>query len=86
MAEREKTEGLGISGFTLGVLAIIFSGWIGLIISIIGFSFSIVQQKRHKTKMGKTGIILNVTAAVLSIVVIILYPKIAPLLNQIPSA
>ncbi len=86
MAEKE-TEGLGISGFTLGVLAIIFSGWIGIVIAIVGLVFCLVQQKKHKTKLGKAGVILNIAGIILSIAVIVLYAKfIAPLLNQLPSA
>jgi len=83
MAEKERTEGLGISAFTLGVLGIIFAGWIGMVISIVGLTFSIIQQKRHKTKMGKTAFILNVIGIILSILVVVLYAKFVPLLNQL---
>jgi len=85
MAEKEKTEGLGISAFTLGVLGIIFSGVMGMIISSVGLALSIVQQKRHKTKMGKTAFILNVIGIALSIVAVILYAKLAPYLNQLQA-
>ncbi len=81
--ERSK-EGLGISGFTLGVIGIVFSGWIGLMISIVGLIFSLVQQKRHKTSMGKIGVILNIIGIVLSILIVVLYSNyIAPLLNKV---
>jgi hypothetical protein len=83
MAEKEKTEGLGISAFTLGVLGIIFSGWIGMVICIVGLVFSVVQQKRHKTKMAKTALILNVIGIVLSILVVVLYSYLSPYLNQL---
>jgi len=83
MAEKEKIEGLGISGFTLGIMGIIFAGWIGMIICIIGLIFSFVQQKRHKMKIAKVGVILNIIGIVLSIAVIVLYAKIAPLLSQV---
>jgi len=86
MAEKEKTDGLGISAFTLGVLGIIFSGWIGMVISVVGLIFAIVQQKRHKTRMGKTALILSIIGIVLSILVVVLYAKIVPLINQFPSA
>jgi vacuolar-type H+-ATPase subunit I/STV1 len=87
MADKEKTEGLGISGFTLGILGIVFSGWIGLIISIIGFMFCFVQQKRHKEKLAKIGIILNLIGAALSIAYIILsYTVLGPLLNSVSGA
>jgi hypothetical protein len=85
MAEKEKTEGLGISSFTLGVLGIIFSGVMGMIISSVGLALSIVQQKRHKTKMGKTAFILNIIGIVLSILAIVLYAKLAPYLNQLQA-
>jgi len=83
MAEKEKTEGLGISAFTLGVLGIIFSGWIGMVISLVGLIFSVVQQKRHKTKMAKTALILNVIGIILSILVVALYAYLEPYLTQI---
>ena len=84
MAEKEKTEGLGISGFTLGVIGIVFSGWVGLIFSVIGLIFCFVQQKGHKTRFGKAGVILNIIGIVLSILIIVLYSKfIAPLLSQV---
>ena len=83
MAEKEKTEGLGVSAFTLGVLGIIFAGTYGVIISIAGLIFSIVQQKRHKTKMGKTALILNAIGILLSIIAVVIYTKLTPLLNQL---
>ena len=87
MADKEKTEGLGISGFTLGVLGIIFAGWVGLIISITGFMFCFVQQKRHKDKLGKIGLILNIIGIVLSTAFIILsYTVLGPLLSKVSGA
>jgi hypothetical protein len=82
MAEKEK-EGLGISGFTIAVLGIVFSGWVGLILSIVGLVFCFVQQRKYKTKLGKIGLILGIIGIVLSIAIIVLYSKIEPLLNQI---
>ncbi len=88
MVEEKKTEGLGISGFTLGVLGLILSGWVGLIISIVGAIFCFIQQKRHKTSLGKVGFIVNVIGIILSLAVIILYSTVLePLLNNsFPSA
>jgi uncharacterized membrane protein len=86
MAEKEKTEGLGISGFTIGVLAMILSGWVGLIMAVVGLIFCLVQQKSHKTRFGKAGVIINIIAIVLSAAIIILYTSyIAPLLSQVSS-
>lgn len=79
-----KSEGLEISGFTLGIIAIVFSGLVGIILSIIGFTLCMIQQKRKKNKLSKSGLILNVIAFVLGILLIILYSYIAPLLNQLP--
>ncbi len=76
-------EGLGISGFTLGVLSILLAGGGGVFMSIIGFIFCFVQQKKNPTELGKYGIILNVIGFVLSIIFIIwLIPLIA---QQIPG-
>jgi hypothetical protein len=83
----EKSEGLGISGFTLGVMGIILSGWIGLITSLVGLMFCIIQQRKHKTRFGKIGFILNLISIALSIAFLVLYSTvIGPLLNQFPSA
>jgi hypothetical protein len=69
MAEKKEVgEGLGISGFTLGILSIIWLGYIGLLMGIIGFIFCSVQQKNKKTKLGKAGKILNLIGFILSIV------------------
>lgn len=74
----KKGEGLGISGFTLGIMGIIFAGWIGLIIAIIGFIFCAIQQKQNKTGLAKTGIILNIVGFVISVaflIIITYYPQ-----------
>ncbi len=73
MAKGNKSEGLGISGFTLGVLSIPLIGGIGLIISIIGFIFCLKQQKQHPIKLGKYGIVLNVIGFCLSAAALIVY-------------
>jgi uncharacterized membrane protein len=83
MAEKEKSEGLGISGFTLGILGVISFGWGGLIISIVGFMLCFVQQKRYRNKFGKMGLTLNIIGILLSIAFIILsYTVLGPLLNK----
>ena len=74
----KKGEGLGISGFTLGIMGIIFAGWIGLIIAIVGFIFCAIQQKQNKTGLAKAGIILNIVGFVISVAFLILvtyYPQ-----------
>lgn len=73
-------EGIGISGFTLGILSILLVGYIGLPIAVTGFVFCFFQQKKNPTKLGKTGVILNIIGFVLGLITIFwLYP----LLSQI---
>ena len=91
MAKKEGGEGLGISGFTLGIMSIIMAGWLGLILSIVGFSFCMIQQKKHKTKLGKAGMILGVIGFILSVAWIIYYtiyllPQLQGLAQSFPVA
>jgi hypothetical protein len=74
-----KGNSFGASGFTLGVLSVVSFGIIGLFMSVIGFIFCFVQQKKKPTKLGKAGLILNLLAFVLSVVYIV---WLAPLLTQ----
>ena len=68
MAKKEKrkealvteSQGLGISGFTIGVMSIILAGWLGVFTGIVGFIFCRIQQKRNPTKLARIGIILNI--------------------------
>lgn len=79
MAKQSKkiksAEGLGISGFTLGILSIILAGWIGIMVSIIGFIFCFIQQRKYPTKLGKAGLILNVIGFIVSVILIIIFIK-----------
>ena len=83
MTEKESVgNGLGTSGFTLGVLSIIFAGWMGIIIAVVGGIFCFVQQKNKKMRIAKVGLILNIIGFVVSISFIFLYSTlIAPLLE-----
>jgi vacuolar-type H+-ATPase subunit I/STV1 len=85
---KDSQEGLGISGFTLGVLSIILAGSIGLITSIVGFIFCYSQQRKSPMKLGKVGIILNIIGFVVSIVfiVVLMIPSIADQINNFPGA
>ncbi|MCF7910455.1 hypothetical protein K9L16_02170 [Candidatus Pacearchaeota archaeon] len=84
---KELGEGLGISGFTLGVLSIILAGWVGILTSVVGFVFCYSQQKNMPTKLGKTGLILNIIGFVISLIFVIIFvSQIYPLINaQIPA-
>ena len=80
MAEKEKKEKerfgneLGVSGFTLGIVSIVLSGWIGLIIATLSIIFCILQQRKKKIKLAKIGLILGVIGFILSILFIFLGP------------
>lgn len=69
--ERKKNpESAGVVGLTLGIISIVmflFFPPIGILLSIIGFIFSIKQQKKQKTRAGKVGLILNIIGLVLNI-------------------
>lgn len=69
-------EALGIAGFTLGIVSlvmILFSPFLGVVLSIIGLIFCLVQQKKQKTKTARIGIILNGISLILNIAWWILY-------------
>ena len=68
-------EGLGIAGFTMGVLSVILAGWLGIGIAIVGFIFCLVQQRKNPTKLGKVGIVINVVGFVVSILFIVVFVK-----------
>ena len=79
-------EALGIAGLTLGIvgLAYMIVNWfLNLPLFIVGLIFSIIQQRRKKTKIGLAALIINIVGIVLSIVlliVVIIY--IMPLMAQ----
>ncbi|MFW6282981.1 MAG: hypothetical protein ACOC1P_02920 [Minisyncoccales bacterium] len=70
--EERTNEALSISGFILGILSILFLGAKGMIIGIVGVVFSGYAYKKKKTKIGKTGIILNIIGIVLGLLLLIL--------------
>jgi hypothetical protein len=75
-----QANSFGASGFTLGIVSLIFLGVFGVLFSITGFIFCFIQQKNKKTKLGKAGLIINVIAFVLSLLWIFV---IAPMITQI---
>lgn len=84
-------EGIGISGFTLGILSLIFAGGPGIVISIVGFFLCLYQQKKHPVKIGKIGLILNIIGFVVGIIFIIvsinyLLPYIQQATQNFPTA
>ena len=83
--KESKIQGnsMGASGFTLGILAVISLGLFGVIYSLVGFVFCLIQQKHKKTKLGKAGLAINVIAFILSWVwILVILPWISELLVQ----
>ncbi len=78
----DTKEGLGISGFILGVLSIVLAGSGGLALSIVGFIFCRVQQKKSPMRLAKIGTILNIIGFVLSVILLVLAIVLAPLLKE----
>jgi vacuolar-type H+-ATPase subunit I/STV1 len=73
---KERGVGLGISGFTLGIVSLailLFNPFLGILASVIGLVFCIIQQRKKPTKLGKAGLIINIAGLVLNIVVFYLY-------------
>lgn len=83
MVAKKIGESLGLSGFTLSVLGILLLGSNGILISLIGFIFCAIQQKKNPNKIGKAGLILGIIGVVLNIFVIVIYfSYIIPQLKQ----
>ena len=86
MATKKSGEAFGISGFTLGIAgftSLLFSPLLSILFCIIGVIFCGIQQKNKKTKLGKTGLIINVLGIVASIAYfIILIKYLMPLIQQ----
>ena len=86
--ERSKLDyALGISGFTLAIIAFILIGIYGAIIAVVGGIFCVIQQKkRKKLKLAKTGLIINIIAFALSLVWIFVGSRLLySLLENIPQ-
>jgi len=84
MVEKKIGESLGISGFTLSILSILFAGLNGIMISIISFIFCFIQQKKNPTKIGKIGLIISIIGFIVSVVLIIVSIfYLAPLMGQL---
>jgi len=84
MADKKiNDEAFGIIGLTLGILSIVFVASNGIIVGIIGLVFSLIQQKKHPTKLGKAAVIVNAVGIILAIAfVIVLIKYLAPYLQD----
>lgn len=85
--EEKNPDAFGISGFTLGIVSLVtaFLGTLvtGLLFSIAGLTFSLMQQKKKMTRKGKIGVILNIIAIIVNIGFWVLYAKfLYPLIQQ----
>lgn len=79
----DKEEHLGIIGLTLGILSIVFLANNGIILGVIGLIFSLRQQKKNPTKLGRAGVITSIIGIICAIVfIIIMLVYLRPLLEQ----
>ncbi len=94
MAEKEKRqrnpEALGIAGFTLGIVSLVMilvsPPIIGMLTALVGGILCYAQQKKHKTRTAKIGLIINVIGLVLNAIWWVLLIKIVyPWLQQAGS-
>lgn len=84
---RVKGNSFGASGFTLGIMSILSLGYIGIIMSVLGFFFCYVQWKGKKTKLAKAGLIINIIGFVISILwIVYLAPLFTSYIQQLPTA
>ena len=68
---KDSEEGIGIAGFTLGVLSIIFMGSIGILTGIVGIVFCYMQQRKTPTKLAKIGMILSTIGLIAGIAFVV---------------
>ncbi|MFC1710728.1 hypothetical protein ACFLZJ_01035 [Nanoarchaeota archaeon] len=93
MVKKKKFKGdsigLGISGFTLGIVSlilIIFNAFLGVLLAIVGLIFCIVQMKRKKTKLAKWGMGINIVGIIFNAYLSYLFIQtLITLLNQNPA-
>jgi hypothetical protein len=87
---KRNPESAGIAGFTLGIISLVmflFFPPLGILLSIVGLSLSIKQQRKQKTRMGKIGLVLNIIGLILNIAMwiisaFVLYPYITQQLGN----
>ncbi|OGJ12655.1 hypothetical protein A3K82_02195 [Candidatus Pacearchaeota archaeon RBG_19FT_COMBO_34_9] len=88
-AKESKIKGnsLGTAGFILGILSILSLGIIGIVLSIVGFTFCLIQQKNKPTKLATAGLILSIIGFVLGLVwIFYLAPILANWLDTLKTA
>jgi predicted Co/Zn/Cd cation transporter (cation efflux family) len=67
-------NGLAIAGFVLGICAVVFIflyAPIGIVMAIVGLVLSIMANKQSKSPMGTAGLVLNIVALALCVIVLL---------------
>ncbi|MFH1801251.1 MAG: hypothetical protein ABH804_00230 [archaeon] len=86
MVEKNKSESLGISGFTLsiaGMFSLILVGPFSIPMFIAGLIFCWIQHKRKPTKLSRAGIIINGVGIIISLILLwFVIKQITVLLNS----
>ena len=63
-------KGLGIAGFVLSLLSILFLSmpFLGLILAILGLIFCIIQLKKKKTGLAIAGLVISIVGTILGLI------------------
>jgi 4-amino-4-deoxy-L-arabinose transferase-like glycosyltransferase len=78
LKQESPKVGLGVAGFTLGIIGFLSLGLMGILLSFIGFIFCFIQLRTKKTKLGVAGIIINSLVFLLSwLWIFVIYPILA---------
>jgi uncharacterized membrane protein len=67
-------NGMAIAGMVLGICAVVFVFifWIlGIIMAIVGLVLSIMARKQNPSSMATAGLVLNIVALAITIVVVL---------------
>lgn len=71
---RTNGEKIGVSGLTLAISAFfvaVFTPFASVFMFIVSLIFSIIQQRKNPTKLGKAALILSIVGLVLVIAFIV---------------
>ncbi len=87
-----QNNGLAIAGMVLGICSVVFVFivWIlGIIMAVVGLVLSIVARKQNPSSMATAGLVLNIVALAITVVVFLactacvasIYNTAAPFIN-----
>lgn len=70
----EKGKGLGIAGFVLSLIGIVFLILfpLALVLGILGLIFSIIQLRRNKTGLAIAGLVISIIVIIGAIILLLL--------------